>query len=168
MARCPTIHSGRLAPNNLAHNSKHESADKNISSTGQNKTRIGTIGNNNQVTINQSNFEQARLGDRYIEYVVDISRPQRVIPETTVKVRGIVGVLATVAIFVTGWGGPELEYHGHTLPERSLRLAFSGDEGETRRLLPSVLDRFNRTVATLTRTGGHYMLVAGYPGSAAN
>jgi hypothetical protein len=49
------------------------------------------------------------------------------------------------------------------LPESSLKLAYSADEGKTWKILPtSVLDKKNRTVAALTKKGGHYMLVAGY------
>src|SRR5690606_25126672 len=50
------------------------------------------------------------------------------------------------------------------LPEQNLRLAYSADEGKTWRLVQnSVLDIENRTVATVTKEGGWYMLVSGYP-----
>lgn len=51
------------------------------------------------------------------------------------------------------------------LPEASLKLAYSSDEGKTWKILPtSVLDKNNKTVAALTKNGGYYMLVAGYGG----
>lgn len=50
------------------------------------------------------------------------------------------------------------------LPEKNLKLAYSGDEGKTWRVLPnSVLDQQNKSVATVTKNGGWYMLVSGYP-----
>lgn len=50
------------------------------------------------------------------------------------------------------------------LPERNLRLAYSSDEGKTWKLVShSVLDLHNKTVATVTKEGGWYMLVSGYP-----
>lgn len=49
------------------------------------------------------------------------------------------------------------------LPENSLRLAQSLDNGKTWIVLPSsVMDKKNRTVAAITKIGGSYMLVAGY------
>ncbi len=50
-----------------------------------------------------------------------------------------------------------------SLPEKSLKLAFSTNQGKTWKILPtSVLDKNNQTVAGLTKVGGYYMLVAGY------
>lgn len=51
-----------------------------------------------------------------------------------------------------------------TLPEKNLKLAYSSNEGKTWRILSrSVLDQENNTVATVTKEGGWYMLVSGYP-----
>lgn len=49
------------------------------------------------------------------------------------------------------------------LPEGNLKLAYSED-GEVWKVLPnSVLDMVNKTVAVVTKQGGYYMLVSGYP-----
>ncbi len=49
------------------------------------------------------------------------------------------------------------------LPEGNLKLAYSQD-GEVWKVLPnSVLDMVNKTVAVVTKQGGYYMLVSGYP-----
>lgn len=49
------------------------------------------------------------------------------------------------------------------LPEKSMKIAYSADEGKTWRILPtSVLDMKNKTVGALTITKGYYMAVAGF------
>ncbi len=48
-----------------------------------------------------------------------------------------------------------------TLSEKALRLAYSTD-GKKWKILPSLLSTKNNTLATITKTGGYYMLVSGY------
>lgn len=49
------------------------------------------------------------------------------------------------------------------LPESSLALAYSADEGKTWKILPSsIIDKKNKTVAALSGLGGQYMLIAGF------
>jgi len=65
------------------------------------------------------------------------------------------------SIFAIGYEKSQLG----KLPETSLKLAYSSDEGKTWKILPtSVLDKNNKMVAALTKSGGYYMLVAGYGG----
>lgn len=55
------------------------------------------------------------------------------------------------------------------LPESSLALALSTDEGKTWKILPtSILDKKNKTVAALSKVGGQYMLIAGFAGQNKN
>ncbi len=55
------------------------------------------------------------------------------------------------------------------LPESSLVLAYSDDEGLTWKILPaSIIDKKNKTVAAITRAGGQYMLIAGFAGQSTN
>lgn len=49
------------------------------------------------------------------------------------------------------------------LPEKNLRLAYSEDGEVWKVLSNSVLDMVNKTVALVTKQGGYYMLVSGYP-----
>jgi len=47
------------------------------------------------------------------------------------------------------------------LSEKNLKLAFSGDDGKSWKVLNnSVLDMVNKTVAVVTKNGGWYMLVS--------
>lgn len=49
------------------------------------------------------------------------------------------------------------------LPEKSLKMAFSQDEGKTWTILPSsVIDTVNKTVAAVSTVTGRYMLVGGF------
>ncbi|MCC6192466.1 MAG: hypothetical protein IT318_25850 [Anaerolineales bacterium] len=69
-----------------------------------NQTRVGHV-SHSQVTINQSNFGGASLGDRYIEYMVDESKPPTAIRRRTVAARGGLGLLsglAAMAVSVLG------------------------------------------------------------------
>ncbi|QQG44380.1 MAG: carboxypeptidase regulatory-like domain-containing protein [Candidatus Roizmanbacteria bacterium] len=51
------------------------------------------------------------------------------------------------------------------LPENSLKLAYSEDNGKNWKILPtSVVDKKNKTVAALTTVKGYYMAVAGFGG----
>lgn len=49
------------------------------------------------------------------------------------------------------------------LPEKTLKIAYSSNEGKTWRTLPtSIVDTTNRTVAALSNVTGRYMIVAGW------
>ena len=51
----------------------------------------------------------------------------------------------------------------HYFPEASLRLAYSGNAGNTWKILPtSVVDDKNNTVAALHKVGGSYMIVGNF------
>lgn len=55
------------------------------------------------------------------------------------------------------------------LPESSLVLAYSADEGKSWKILStSIIDKKNKTVAALTNVGGQYMLIAGFNQQNAN
>jgi len=73
--------------------------------------------------------------------------------------------LANPITLILSYTDSDLKVHGQTFsfPEDSLKIAQSLDQGVTWTLLPTILNKENKTVAAVTKPDGYYIIAASFP-----